>query len=125
LPVRPLCRGLAGRAGPAVLAPWSGAVGRPLKREGIFRLPFCSAGVASLLATRRLITLRILNIAQCYGGAVMDVAERPDWAKKPLWQLTPEELTEALAYVEEHEPSDEALSRALAVQLAELTVGVH
>ncbi|ACY99479.1 MULTISPECIES: hypothetical protein [Thermomonospora] len=55
----------------------------------------------------------------------MDVAERPDWAKKPLWQLTPEELTEALAYVEEHEPSDEALSRALAVQLAELTVGVH
>ncbi|SEF92877.1 hypothetical protein SAMN04489712_102540 [Thermomonospora echinospora] len=57
----------------------------------------------------------------------MEVAERtgrPGWAGKPLRQLSVGELTEALVYLEECEPADDALSRALAAQLAERTAAV-
>ncbi|REE98546.1 hypothetical protein DFJ69_4036 [Thermomonospora umbrina] len=54
----------------------------------------------------------------------METGERPDWARKPLRQLTVSELTEALVYLEEREVADDALCRALAAQLADRTAAV-
>ncbi|WP_170177724.1 hypothetical protein [Thermomonospora umbrina] len=54
----------------------------------------------------------------------VETGERPDWARKPLRQLTVSELTEALVYLEEREVADDALCRALAAQLADRTAAV-